>query len=140
MNDDHMDDTKLRELARHLGAAPAERLDVERVAQAVVRRLQEQPNREPSPWWVQPAWLRAAAVLVLMLAAGLMAREWLATPHPSHYVAEELEDLSTDQLRDVLGNLDQTLDDGSLPESLDDLNDLTTEQLRALLRTLEGEG
>lgn len=139
MNDDHVDDRKLRELARHLGAAPAERLDVEQVAAAVVRRLREQPHREPSPWWVQPAWLRAAAVLVLMLGVGLVAREWLAPPHPSHYVAEELDDLSTDQLREVLGTLDQTLDDDESSESLEDLNDFTTEQLQTLLRTLEGE-
>ena len=142
MTDDRLEDGKLRELARRLGAAPAQRLDVERVAQAVVERLRTEPAHEaraPSPWWVQPGWMRAAAAVVLMLGVGLVARARLPLPgsHPTHYVAEELDDLTADELRDVLGTLDQTLDGTAPVRSDEDLTDMTTEQLQALLQSLE---
>ena len=142
MNDHRMDEARLEGLARRLGAEAAERLDVERVAAAVVARLRSEPllSRTPSPWWIQPAWQRAAAVVVLMLGAAVVARAWrpIGSAHPAHYVAEDLEGLSTDQLREVLGTLDQTLDEATPEQSEDELNDLTTEQLQALLRSLEG--
>lgn len=142
MSDDRMDDERLHEIARRLGAGAAERLDVERVAARVVERLRTEPpaGRPPSPWWVQPGWMRAAAVVVVMLGGGLLAREWLpaGSPHPAHFVADDLSDLSADQLREVLGSLDQALDDATVEPSDDDLNDLTTEQLETLLRSLEG--
>jgi hypothetical protein len=143
MTEDRMDDAKLEELARRLGAGPAERLNVERLAGAVVERLRNEPTverRGPSPWWMQPRWLRAAAVVVLMVGVGLVVRGLIhsGSRHQARYIAEELEDLSTGQLREVLGTLDETLQAASPPSSEDDLNDLTTEQLQALLRSLEG--
>lgn len=142
MNNDRMDDTKVAELARRLGTGAAERLNVERVAEAVVERLRHEPTerRRPSPWWMQSTWLRAAAVLVLAVGVGLVVRARMhsGTRHPAHYIAEELQDLSTSQLREVLGTLDAALEAATPPSSDDDLNDLTTDQLQALLRSLEG--
>jgi len=143
MIDDRMDDAKLEALARRLGVGAAERLDIERVAGAVVERLRNEPKverRGPSPWWLQPRWLRAAAVVVLMVGVGLVVRglRHSGSRHTAHYIAEELQDLSSGQLREVLGTLDETLEAASPPSSEDDLNDLTTEQLQALLRSLEG--
>lgn len=143
MTDDRMDDAKLEELARRLGVGAAERLNVERVAGAVVERLRSEPKIErpgPSPWWMQPRWLRAAAVVVVMVGIGLVIGERIqnGSRHLAHYVAEELQDLSTSQLQEVLVTLDETLEAASPPASEDDLNDLTTEQLQALLRSLEG--
>src|SRR5947208_2629314 len=66
MNDDvTLHDDKLQEVARRLGARAAERLDVERTAEAVVARLRTEPRAEVRVLgWIQPAWLRIAAVLV----------------------------------------------------------------------------
>jgi len=143
MTDGRMDDAKLEELARRLGAGAAERLNVERVAGAVVQRLRNEPKVErhgPSRWWMQPTWLRTAAIVVLMVGVGVVVRGLLpsGSRHPAHYIAEDLQDLSASQLREVLGTLDETLQAASPPSSEDDLNDLTTEQLQALLRSLEG--
>ena len=142
MTDDRMDDAKLEQLARRLGAGAAERLNVERVAGAVVERLRNETEERhgPSSWWVQPKWLRAAAIVVLMIGVGVVVRQLLegGSRHEAHFIAEDLQDLSANQLREVLSTLDETLQAATPPSSEDDLNDLTTEQLQALLRSLEG--
>ncbi len=143
MIDEPMDDARLEELARRLGAGAAERLNVERIAGAVVERLRSEPQverRRPLPRWLQPKWLAAAAIVVLIVGAGLVVRGRMhsGSRHPAHYIAEDLQDLSASQLREVLGTLDETLQAATPPSSEDDLNDLTTEQLQALLRSLEG--
>ncbi len=142
MTDDQLDDAKLEQLARRLGTGAAERLNVERVAGAVVERLRNETEERhgPSSWWVQPIWLRAAAIVVLMVGVGVVVRQLLegGSRHEAHLIAEDLQDLSTNQLREVLSTLDETLQAATPPSSEDDLNDLTTEQLQALLRSLEG--
>src|SRR5256885_12321717 len=51
--------------------------------------------------------------------------------HPSHYVAEDLNGLSADDLRNVLSGLDQTLN-GTVPAQTEPaLNELSPEQLKA---------
>lgn len=139
MNQDDDRDVELERLARRLGSRAAERLDVEGTAAAVVVRLRTERTRQ-RPWWMQSGWLRAAAVLLLVVGAGLVVRQrFLVHRAPAdHYVREELQDLSTDQLREVLGNLDRTLTEATIEPADEDLNDLTTEQLRVLLQSLEG--
>lgn len=134
------EDAKLHEQARHLGAVAADRLDVDRIAALVVERLRSEPARTSGPSWIQPAWLRIAAAMLVLVGGGLVLRQvWSpTTTHRAHFVTDDLTDLTADQLRDVLNTLDETLDLGSttLPEA--DLEDLDAQQLRAVLRSLEG--
>ncbi len=136
------EDAKLHAAAKRLGAAAAEKLDVDRIAAVVGERLRSEPARATRPAWIQPTWLRiAAAVLVLVLVGGglVMRHVWSPTAtHGAHFVTDDLTDLTADQLRDVLSTLDETLDLGSttLPEA--DLEDLDAQQLQAVLRSLEG--
>lgn len=139
MNPNDERDIELERLAGRLGSQAAERLDVERTAAAVVARLRAERERRRFRW--RPAaWLRLAAVIVLMAGAGIFVRARLMTQANTGgtYVSEELQDLSTDQLREVLGSLDRTLNDAAVEPGDEDLNDLTTEQLQALLQSLEG--
>lgn len=141
MTDDQLQDAELRRLAQQLGNQAADRLDVDRTATAVLQRLREESTRKRAarPWWAQPGWLRVAAAVVLVAGAGLVLRMQTRPGHPAHYVRDDLRDLSTDQLREILGGLDQTLAEPTTIEpSEDDLNGLTTEQLERLLQSLEG--
>lgn len=136
-----MNEHDLESLARKIGAARAERVDVERIARGVVAGLKEAPTK-PRVWWIRPGVLRVAAAIVLLLGGGLVARRWTgsqptAAAHPDHYIFEDLNGLSSDQLQDVLTTLDQTLQEGDLPVDAD-LNDLSPAQLRAVLQAIEG--
>jgi len=141
-----MTEERLNELARQLGARAAERLNVEATAQKVVARLREEPVRRTA--WISQTWLRIAAALVVVVGGGLVLRQRLATPghtpgvsrHTPHLVADDLGDLSTDELRDVLTSLDDiiTTDNVAVPDSTTDLRQLDPQQLRAVLRSLEG--
>src|ERR1051325_10008696 len=108
-----------------------------------VKRLREQPVRRIK--WAQPTWLRVAAALVVVVGGGLVLRQ--LTPGPdsrvsqhAHLVADDLGDLSTDELRDVLSSFDQLVssDSVAVPDSTTDLRQLDPQQLRAVLRSLEG--
>ena len=138
-----MTEERLNELARKLGTQAAERLNVAETALRVVERLREQPVRRIR--WAQPTWLRVAAALVVVVGGGLVLRQ--LTPGPdsrvsqhAHLVADDLGDLSTDELRDVLSSLDQIVssDSVAVPDSTTDLRQLDPQQLRAVLRSLEG--
>ena len=136
------DDARLQDIAKRLGAQAAERLDVELTARLVVERLRQQPAVRPV--WVATAWLRIAAALAIVVGGALVVRQvWPRYEHrgdAAHFVADDLSDLSTDQLRDVLARLDETLDRRStvLPEGSADFDELDAQQLRAVLRSLEG--
>lgn len=141
MTHDEDRDLELERLAGRLGAQAADRLDVERMAAAVVARLRaERVAGRGRRRWIKPAGLRAAALVVLMIGAGLVVRARFPAHRPpaGDYVREELQDLSTDQLQEVLGSLDRTLNDAAVEPADEDLNDLTTQQLQALLQSLEG--
>jgi hypothetical protein len=133
-------DAKVHDGARRLGLAAGERLDVERVAAAVVERLRDAPAGATRPAWMQPAWLRIAAAVVVLVGGGLVWRQSgnSVPAHGAHFVTDDLTDLSADQLRDVLSTLDETLnqDSTTLPDG--DLEDLDAQQLQAVLRSLEG--
>ena len=78
MTHDEERDHELERLAGRLGMKAAERLDVERTAAAVVERLRVE-RMARRPWYVQPTWLRAAALVVVMIGAGLVVRGHLFT-------------------------------------------------------------
>ena len=145
MNDDAtLHDDKLQEVARRLGARAAERLDVERTAEAVVARLRTEPRAEVRVLgWIQPAWLRIAAVLLLLIGAGVVALNvrgpHLTTPLPPASAGGELSELSGDELRIVLEGLEAPGAErqGVSPQDVG-LEYLSASQLRALLESLEG--
>ena len=145
MNDDAtLHDAKLQEVARRLGAHAAERLDVERTAQAVVARLRTEPRAQVRVLgWIRPAWLRIAAAVVLLVGAGVVALNVRIPPHttpvPGATVGGELGELSGAELRVVLEALGQP---GGEPQAVSaqdvGLEDLSALELRALLESLEG--
>jgi len=142
--DEQLQDAKLQEVARRLGAQAADRLDVERTARAVLARLRDEPRAMGGggSWvWRQPAWLRVAAAVVVLVTGGLVTRAVLVERGPTdagHYVAEDLSDLSTTQLQQLLSTLDQTLDPSAPAAPEPSLDQLTEDELRAMLRSLEG--
>lgn len=133
---------RLNEVARSLGARAAQRLDVEATAQKVVQRLRDEPAQRPT--WIHPAWLRIAAAVALMVGGAFALRQvWPggeSAAHVAHFVADDLSDLSAEQLREVLAVLDEIVasDTVAVPESSTDLRELDAQQLRAVLRSLEG--
>ncbi len=135
------DDAKLEGLAKRLGARAAERLDVEATARKVVERLREQPRRTV---WITATWLKIAATLVILVGGAFALRQvWSGSQsgdHIAHLVADDLGDLSTDELHAVLAAFDDliTADSVAVPESSNDLRELDAQQLRAVLRSLEG--
>jgi hypothetical protein len=141
MTEDHLRDEELRRLAGRLGSKAADRLNLDRLGSAVVARLQSdrRPGHPAPRWWSQPGWLRAAAAILLMAGGGLLLRQVTRVTHQAHFVADDLQDLSADQLREVLGALDPTLAEPAAVEPTEnDLDGLTTEQLERLLQSLEG--
>jgi len=139
-----MNSERLESLAKRLGTDAAARLDVEATARKVVERLREQPVRRTV--WIQQTWLRIAAALVIVLGGTVVAsrltpgRRPGVSPAHAHLVADDLNDLSTDELRDVLAAFDEMIssDSVAVPEGSTDLHELDAQQLRAVLRSLEG--
>ena len=83
--------------------------------------------------------MRVAAAVVVLLGGGLIVRQTVTVPdvneHPNHLVADDLGDLSTDQLKDVLDRFDEIVGSTTpLLDSSSDLRELNDEQLRRDLR------
>ena len=141
MNDDTpLHDDELQEVARRLGARAADRLDVERTAQAVVARLRTEPRAEIRVLGsIRPAWLRIAAMLVIVVGAGVVVRSLWRPTATALVAGAELNGLSADQLRQVLEAVDQPGGEDETISSQDvGLEDLSALELRALLESLEG--
>src|SRR5258708_40046236 len=144
---DGVHDEALRQVARRLGAEAADRLDVERTAQTVVARLRagDAPARSPIHW-MQPAWMRAAAGVVLIVGAGLLIYWRLYHPPeigvPPVMVASagELENFTSGQLRDVLNGLDNTVEIMPTVHAGDaGVDDLSETQLQSLLTAMQAK-
>jgi hypothetical protein len=144
---DGVHDEALRQVARRLGADAAERLDVERTAQTVVARLRagDVPERPPIRW-MQPAWMRAAAGVVLIIGAGLLVYRRLHLPAESSGVDStivvastgELQDFTSGQLQDVLNGLDQPVEmTPTVHAGEAGIEDLSEPQLQSLLKAME---
>lgn len=136
-------DSELRAQAQRLGASAADRLDVERIATAVLRRLREEPIARPA-WWARPSALRVAAAAVVIVASGVLYRGVHRPTVPASVLVsstdEDGNDLSPDQLRALLQTMDQDSLADQAPASAQEtgLEDLNAAQLRELLRSLEG--
>jgi hypothetical protein len=135
-----VNDDRLEALAKRLGASAAERLDVEATARKVLAGLREQPA--PRRTWIEVHWLRIAAAIVLLIGGGFAVRRIVpvgaGTEQHSHLVADDLGDLSADELKDVLDQFDEIVGSASLMLDSTDLRELDAQQLRAVLRSLEG--
>jgi hypothetical protein len=145
---DDVHDQELRQVAQRLGAAAADRLDVERTAQAVLARLRAGDAATRSPiQWMQPAWMRAAAVVVVLLGAGLLTYYRLHHPStgPSGIDSKvtgpavgELADVSPSQLQDVLAALNDPIDTSPVVHAGEaGVEDLSGPELQSLLRAME---
>lgn len=131
-----MNEHELERLAQQLGTAAAERLDVEATARTVIARLRQPAEEKKRVTWIRPEWLRVAAALAILLGAGVVLQNIGERVMPSHFVLEDLSDLSSAELTVILSDLDHTLDTDSTEAPLD-LERLTPTQLQALLRSLE---
>jgi len=131
-----MNEEKLIHAAKQLGASAAERLDVEATARKVLERLRAQPA--PRTVWTRTMWLRMAAAVVLVVggvfAVARVTPERGSGAHHPDLIADELRDLSTDDLRTLLTSFDQIIDESVVPDSTADLPELDTQALRELLK------
>jgi hypothetical protein len=64
------EDAKIESLAKRLGSAAAERLDVEATARRVLADLRQAPA--PRRTWIETHWLRIAAAVVLLLGGSVV--------------------------------------------------------------------
>jgi hypothetical protein len=141
-HDDALNDTALRQLAQRLGTRAAERLDVERTAEAVVTRLRQEPRGAGRVWAAfDSTWLRIAAAVVLVVGAGLLARP-AGQPMPRDVAvlaSPELNELSAPQLEELLRTVAEPGGTRDAVAAQDvGLEDLSAPELRALLASLEG--
>jgi hypothetical protein len=131
-----MNEDQLMQAAQQLGARAAERLDVDATAQKVIERLREQP--QPRTVWVRATWLRIAAALVIVFggAYAVRARWQGAAPadQVTNFIADDLQDLSAEDLRTLLASFDQIFADSVGTDSTSDLQELDAQQLRKLLQ------
>jgi hypothetical protein len=132
-----MDERQIERMAKDLGARAASRIDVEKTAQAVIRRVKEQPT--PVVWWRRmPVLQSVAAAAVVVLVAGVLlvgqiggGGEVFEPP-----ALAELQALSTEELEEVYDSL---VFDAPVYESATyGLYDMNEEQLRELLDLMEG--
>ena len=133
-------DAKLENLAKRLGASAAERLDVEATTRTVLAELRQAPARRRT--WIEIHWLQIAAAVVILIGGGLTVRRILPVPpgpaQTNHLVADDLGDLSVDELKDVLDRFDEMVDSSAGVSDSTDLRELDAQELRAVLRSLEG--
>jgi hypothetical protein len=137
-----IDDAKLEALAKRLGTTAAERLDVEKTTREVLAGLREAPPRRRT--WIEVHALRIAAALVLLLGGSFVVTRLIPRggteigSHPAHLVADDLSDLTADELRAVLDQFDEMVDSTGVVSDSSDLRELDAQELRAVLRSLEG--
>jgi hypothetical protein len=126
-------------IARAAALGEGLELDVERVADAVVRRLAAQPASTPSRRgaWVLGLAAAAAAIVIVLFEAG-PRRAPEAAPAAAPTVLSELDDLTHDELLTVLDALDPPPADGGAVPEASRLEGLSPGELERVLRSLEG--
>ena len=81
--------------------------------------------------------IRIAAVLVVLIGGTVTVRQMRPTrsgDQAAHLIADDLTDLTTDELRAVLASFDEIVSESVVPDSTSDLQELDAQQLRQLLR------
>ena len=131
------EDAALVAAARRLGADAADRLDLDRTARRVLERWRAERARV-RPFYGRPAFLRIAAVLVLV-GAGVVT--WRARGRGPEEVAvlptdAGLEGLSADQLQALLPTVSQPAGESALAAYDGGLEGLSPAELRTLLLSL----
>jgi hypothetical protein len=96
---------------------------------------------------MQPAWIRAAAGVVLIIGAGLLVYWRLHHPTPETVAAPpvvvasidpDLPDFTSGQLRDVIDGLDSTVEmTPTVHAGEAGVEDLSEPQLQSLLKAME---
>jgi hypothetical protein len=136
------DDAKLENLAKRLGTAAAQRLDIEATTRKVLAGLRETPVRRRT--WIEVHALRIAAAIVLLVGGSLVVSRLTPGPrpgvssHPAHLIADDLGDLTNDELQAVLNQFDELIDSNRGVSDSSDLRELDARELREVLRSLEG--
>jgi len=145
LNSHEWPDAKMQEVAQRLGARAAQRLDVERTAQAVVARLRTEPRAAVRGLGGMRPWVRIAAALVTVVAAGVIVRsirlDHTTTTALTTAAGAELNDLSADQLRQLLqavGGGQPSVEQETVSSQDVGLEDLSARELQALLQSMEG--
>lgn len=144
---DNLHDEDLRQAVRRLGHAAAERLDVDKTAQAVLARLRagEAPARS-AMHWLQPVWMRAAAVVVVMIGGGLLTYRTIHRTAESPAIdttvavtgTGELSDVPPGELQDVLNGLEEPAEiTPAVHAGEAGVEDLSEPQLQSLLKAME---
>jgi len=134
-----MDEPRIEQLAKTLGADAAERVDPDRVAHAVLHRLRDEPVVRVV-WWRRTAAWRVAAVLVLFVAGAFAVRSVTGGGGDEAGVEAvfpyAMEDLSVPELNEVLDSLYVEAPVHEITAA--SLYDLNEAQLALLLEALEG--
>jgi hypothetical protein len=145
LNSHELPDAKLQEVAQRLGARAAQRLDVERTAQAVVARLRTEPRARVRGLGGMRPWVWIAAALVIVVGAGAIVRsirlDHPTTPALTTAAGAELNDLSADQLQQLLqevGGGQPGVEQETISSQDVGLEDLSARELQALLQSMEG--
>jgi len=135
----NVDDQQLEQLAKHLGASAAARLDVDDTARAVVERLKSGPERVV--WWRRMPMVKAmAAAAVIVLMVGILADgpdSHTAMDLDLTHTPFELQVLSFGELAEVFDTL--TFEAPVSELSVVGLDDMSVGQLEELLQTMMEE-
>ena len=131
---------RLVSAARRLGRAESAGIAPDRVAGAVIERLDREPAEAVEParrWDRRVGWgVAAAAAAVLALAVLIPGREPAATPGVTITVLHELDDLTPAELEAVLETIPPTADEALHVEAAP-LGELSVPDLERMLRDME---
>ena len=121
--------------ALRLGRAETAGIDPERVASAVIERLDREPAQPVRRWGRRAGWLAAGAAAVLALAVLIPGREPDSPPGVTT-VLHELDDLTPAELEALLETSPPAADE-ALHVEVAPLGELSVPDLERMLRDME---
>ncbi len=132
-----IDERRIEELARKLGANRAARVDADRTAAAVLARLRTQRGHDRR-WWVGLRALRVAAAVMLVVGTGVVLTQGRKPSMDTipFAVPVALQALGSGELTEVLDTLDS---EAPISEFVSgELVELSESELQELLAIMEG--